>query len=676
MNYLDKKSEKNNSFCVCGGVFVTIHKIVRVENNLVEYRIALQRGDVDYCVRVSENDLYSTKFLRHIPLGDINECDFYKQIRQQVADMRFTKNDIRYRTDRNGLQKINEQWMFVFSNGALCDAGFTSTIYSGLEGCYIPPEAILDSGEEKGTIKNLFQEFNHNSKVFYPLLLLNVMAITNGYFRVLGEKQFMKLTFWLAGASGSGKTELAKAVGTYVFADSDLNCNYVAATARRNYVLGNLTQSSGSVFLFDDVKQEPVRERKHSVKNKIDDILRSVFSGRMTDVITGKSTPQLIDACALITGEFMQTEESQNARLLYLNVDGFLKNEKNSETLRILQQNPLWITTVCCGYIRWLLTKIDDGEFRSFLKERLGAMRCGKKRYADINNAARLNENRYMVEMACILLERYLRERDLTEEFIGRFNRASELSIESLCSNTFALLGGEQMIVQKAVSDLVRKCSIRKARFQNNSEYSDCGFKYRQDYFMIQSDDDILFIDDYEESLVKNGQGQHDQYEIRPCLIIREEKLMNLLKESIREVLQEYPITCISADEIVSHLPRLLKKMQLIYKQRRSDGNWGRTAVKYPVCEVQEKWTGKYRCDYMYEKVMESECIVDYKPTVQLNAGHPYFDILMERLEDAESEKILPDVDAVCNVGGEKLVETEIYKLRKAFMNSKTLYRE
>ena len=127
---------------------------------------------------------------------------------------------------------------------------------------------------------------------------------------------------------------------------------------------------------------------------------------------------------------------------------------------------------------------------------------------------------------------------------------------------------------------MLRTCRICKARFQLNSRYSDSGFKYRQDYFMLQSDDDILLIDDYEESLVKNTQGQHDQYDIKPCLIIREEKLINLLNESIREVLRDYPVTCISADEVVSHLPRLLKKMQLIYKQRRTDGNWGRTAVK------------------------------------------------------------------------------------------------
>ncbi len=671
MNYNVQAKDKQME--VCDGIFVTLQKIVQVENNLAEYGIVIQREGVDYHVRVLENDLYCTRFLRHIPLGDIDELGFYKWIRQQIANARFAESDIWYRTDRNGLQKVNEQWMFVFSNGAICETGYTSRVYSGIGECYVPPEAIVDSREVKGTIKSLFGTFSINPKAFYPLFLLNIMSITNGYLRLLGEKQFMKITIWLAGTSGSGKTELAKAMGTYVFADSDLNCNAVSATARRNCVLENLSYSSGSVFIFDDVKHESVRDRNNGVKNKIDDILRSVFNGRLTDVLNRQAIPPLIDACALITGEYRQTEESQNARLLYLNVDGFLQDKNNSETLRTLQKNPLWLTTVCCDYIRWLLTKIGDDTWQPFLKGKLDEMRSEKRRYIDINNAARLNENRHMVELAYILLERYLREMDLTEEFISKCARNAELSIESLCSNTFALLGGEQMIVQKAVSELVRKCKIRKARFQNNSVYSDNGFKYRQDYFMLQADDDILFIEDYEESLVMNTQEQHDEFDGRPCLIIQREKLMNLLYESIKNVISEYPVTCISSDEIISHLPRLLKEMQLIYRKRRKEGGLGRTAITYPVCEVLDEWSGRYCWG---EKEIETRCIVETKPTVQLNVGHPYWNFLMERLEDAESEKILRDVAMICNTERKKLDEVKIYKWRKTFMNSKSLYRE
>ncbi len=663
---------KLNRICVREGMSVTIQKTVYLKQDLTKFHLTLEVDGKVYNAQVSAADLYHSKFLHHIPLGDMDEAELHKRICQEIQQ--FDTHDVSYQTDQNGLQQVNHMQMFVFSNGSICAGGFNPQIYSGLTGYYIPPEAVKDLGEMKGIIKNLFAQLNHNPKVFYPLLLLNISAITNSFFRGLGEPQFMKISLWLAGASGSGKTELAKAMGTYLFADDALNTEMVSATARRTYVLKHLSESSGGVFLFDDVKKEAVRERKNSVLIKIDDILRSIFNGRLTDVIDKQPSPPLIDACALITGEYMKTEESQNARLLYLNVDGFLKDEKNSETLRILQKNPLWLTSVCCDYMRWLLVKMEDDAFRLFLKNKLKGMRDGKTGYGDINNSQRLNENRRMVEMAYVLLEMYLREKGLTEDFIARCNRAAKISIESLGNNTFALLGGEQMIVQKAISEVVKKCTIRKARYQLNPQYKDGGCKYRQDYFMLQDDDDILLIDDYEESLAKKTQGQHDQYDGKQCAIIREEKLMNLLNASIKDVLSEYPVACIPAEEIINCLPRLLKGMQLIYKQRRSDGGWGRTAVKYPVCQVCDEPTGKENWD---GPIIETRCVVEFRPVVQINIEHPSMEILMERVDDDPLlEKTLRDIDWMCNEQREEIEENQIYKIRKAFMSGKSLYKE
>lgn len=654
------------------GMSVMITKVVVVDRHSIEFCIEIHLRDEVYTSQISMKDIRRTKFLQHIPLGDIDETEFYKQLREKILEKNFAEKEILYRTNRNGFQKVNHEWMFVYTNGSINIKGFNPRTYSGIEGYYIPPDAVVDSGEEKRILKILFQEFNHNPKVFYPLFLFNLMAITNGYFREIGEAEFMKLTLWLAGASGSGKTELAKTVGTYIFADRNLSSNAVSATARRDYVLKHLSNSSGSVFFFDDVKKEAVRERKNSVRIKIDDILRSVFSGKLTDVVNARSMPQLIDTCALITGEYMETEESQNARLMYLNADGFLKDQKNSETLRTLQKNPLWLTTICCGFMQWFLAQIEHDDFQSFLAKKLDEMRRAQQRYRSINNAERLNENRNMIEMAYILLEMYFRESGLTEEFIEQCHEAAALGIESLCSNTFSLLGGEQMVVETAMQEIVKKCKIRKARYQNNMRYADGGCKYRQDYFMLHEEDDILFISDYEESLLKNTQGQHEQCDGKPCAIIKEERLMNLLYEGIRRILREYPISCISEDEIISHLPRILKKMQIVYKQHRADGNWGRTAVKYPVCKICVEENGTYNLDGPEKETL---CIVEFKPVIQINIDHPYMEILLERLDDLTSEKILKGIDRICDIHRENLSEAEIYKIRKAFMRGKSLHK-
>lgn len=229
------------------------------------------------------------------------------------------------------------------------------------------------------------------------------------------------------------------------------------------------------------------------------------------------------------------------------------------------------------------------------------------------------------------------------------------------------------MVIQNAMKEVLKTCNIRRARYQNNQQYTDSGCKYRQDYFMLQKEDDFLYIEDYEESMLKNTNNQHVQYDSRPCIMIREENLINLLQEKIREMLKEYPISGITAEKILLHLPKLLKKMQIIYKQYRSDGNWGRTAVKYPVCETRIEFSGIY---HGLEQLEHMVCIVDFKPVIQMNTEHSCMDILFERIEDAAIEKILPDIDVMHDMNRQQMNEDKIYRIRRAFMNSKSLYKE
>lgn len=563
--------------------------------------------------------------------------------------------------------------MFVFTNGSIGVNGFDSKIYSGISGFYIPINAIADSDKNKEAVKNLFQEFNRNPEVYIPLFVLNIMAITNGYFRFIGEQGFMKLTGWLDGTSGSGKTELAKSVYSYAFEDEYFNSNIVSVTGKRPYVLKRLCDSSGRVFILDDVKGERVRERKNSVHNNVDDCIRSIYQGKMTDVFNKKLAPEVIDSCALITGEYIGTEESQNARLIYLNVDHFLKVKKNSESLRVLQRNPMWLTTVCAGYIQWFLGKMQDDNFNKSLKDKLYNMRNNPKKYGGINNAERLNENRYMMEMAYAMVTMYFNDIGLTKEFIEKNQKCAMYSIDKVCNNTYALLGGENMLLNKAMENVLKKCNIRKARYQRNPP-CDCVYKYRQDYFMIYNDDDFLYIEDYDESLLRNTNSDNDQCDGRPCLIITEEKLINLLKEEIRELQMEYPISSIVLENIMVNLTKMLRKMQFIYKQRRSEGDWGRPAIKYPVCTTQEdEFANYYQCG---EAVYYTVLTVDFKPVIQMNIGHSCMETLMERIEDGVNEKVLQDINVMRNKNGEKMDEMEVLRVRKAFTNSKFLHKE
>ena len=431
--YLENYEERDGAYFKNGKKITNftakVKKIIMPDDDSVQFLFEVCIDGKSYTQKVPFDKICRTKFLQDLPVV-IEEELFYKDFAKIVQEMDFSANDILYQTNQNGIQKVNGEWIFVFTNGSITANGFNSKIYSDVQGAYIPPEAVVDMNKNKETVKKLFQEYNRNPYVFYPIFLLNLMAIASKYFRIIGETEFMKLTIWLDGCSGSGKTELAKAVGTYTYADEALNSNLVSVTGKRNYVMESLCKSSGRIFVLDDVKREMVRERKNSVHNIVDDCLRSVFQGKMTDVFDRQSTPQMIDTCALVTGEYIGTEESQNARLMYLNVDGFLKSKKDSETLRVLQKNPIWLTITCCGYAQWLLGKMEDDNFHQLLVDKLEEIRCNPKEYGDIGNAARLNENEHMLEMAGTMAEMYFKEIGLTNEFIGKFHTYTILSIE------------------------------------------------------------------------------------------------------------------------------------------------------------------------------------------------------------------------------------------------------
>lgn len=634
---------------------LSVKKIIIKSKGTVEYEFHVYVDMEIYTVTVSSARL-KQKFLRDLPVLMEDEKMFYENLCSSVLGKCFAEDEILYQTGRNGLQKVNEKWLYVCSNGYIDKEGFHTGICSGIEGAYIPETAVIDKGEERKIIESLFQVYNRNCEIFYPLFLTNIMAITNAYFKEIGEANFMKITIWIDGASGSGKTELAKAAGTYVFSDSEWNRELISVTGKRRDALKHLAQSSGSVYILDDVKSEPVRERRNSVKNIVDDCLRSVFQGQMTDSIGTNSKCVRIDSCAVITGEYLDTMESQNARMFYLKADGFLKEAKNSRALYVLQKNPIWLTKLCIGYIRWLLKRMEENSFPELLKEKLEGMREEMKYYAGINNAERLNENQRMLEMAAVMTEMYFRETGMPEDFLVHFMQNAKRSIQEISDNTFCLLDGERMVVLKALRKIFDKAKIRRAIYEEDYRvrfnfYSNL-CRYRQEHFWININEDFVWIDDYKESLEIGESNGSNQYDENPCLIIREKRLIELFKEEIENMLEEGQISSLIADKVLVNLLRILRKMQIIYKQYRSDNKWGRVAIHYPV----------YQLRTIYREYDEN-CLIDTEPVVQFNTWHPCIKMLKEEICNQEAQETDTDV----NKWRSNADRDELYKIRKEF---------
>lgn len=611
-------------------------------------------------------------FLQELPLFVKNEDTFYKQVYISVIEKNFTTEETEWQTNQNGMQEVRGKRMYVFTNASIAADGFHPEIYSGVGNLFIP-EIVMSQGLVT-TVEKLFREYNRNPNIFYPLFLHNIMAVSNGFFRAIGEPEFMKLTLWIDGKSGSGKTELAKAAGAYTFGDNMLNKELIAATGKRRDALKHLAQSSGSVCILDDVKVE----RKNSMRNTVDDLIRSTFRGRLTDTVGADAEAEWIDACALITGEYLDTCESQNARLMYLKVDGFVNNEKNSQALRILSKNPMWLTTVCVGYIQWFLQRMEESSFPKFLHEKLRKMRDSEKMYDGISNSARLNENRHMLEMAAILSEMFFQEEGMPQEFVERFHKNSGRSITAVTESTFCLLGGENMLILKVMERIFSECNIRIAQYREVSWYQ-CEWKYRQEYFWIGQDEDFVWIEDYNKSIQKNNQNGNEQYDEKPCLIIRADRFDNLFRETVQSLANELELSSEVFDRLLSNPLKKLRELQIIYKQYRADSKWGRPAVNYPTYRLSKVNDLRYTVDSygypeydgtLYEKTI---CDLEYEPVIQINTGHPCISTLKRRMDDIDSENTDENVE---NWHIRGVTMKEAYCTRKAFTNSKSLYRE
>lgn len=671
---IDNLTEENGQYTLDGipltNFILRFVKVVISGTQMDVYRFEVIKDKEVYRIEMPYSKLIKTKFLQNVPVFIENEQKFYDLLRRTVQRMELSENEIWHQTNCNGLQKVNDRYMFVFTNGSVGEDGFHREIYSGVGKMYVPPEAVQGEENLKETIRKLFAQFNCNPSVFYPLFFCNLMAIMNGFYRTIGEMAFMKITFWLDGTSGSGKTELAKAVGTYVFGDEQRQKCLVYATGRRKQILQSLSYSSGSVFILDDVKNERVRDRKNSVRNVVDDCIRSVFQGRLTESLNKETGQDWIDCCAIITGEYMDTEESQNARIFLLKLDGFLNDERNSEALRTLQENSIWLTSVCCGYIRWFLKMIGESSFSEFLKGKLKEMRNSEKLYQDVSNAGRLNENRHMIDMAAVLAEKYFSDIGMGKGFVEKFSQNARFSIKAITDDTFVLLGGEQMIAYKAMERLFKTCRVRNARYKKIS-YNNGGYKYDQKYFCIDEEEDFVWISDYKKSLLKSEEGEHDLFDENPCLIISFDRFEYLFKAEIQQLSKEIRLSSVIIDNLMSNWSRKLRKMQIVYKQKRSDSPLGRPAIEYPVYELKSNMY-QYGYEDCYDISTRSPNIymnVHYTPVIQINTRLPYIEILKERMNNEE------ELEERENWTISEQVK-DIIEKRKAFIAGKSLYKE
>ena len=169
--------------------------------------------------------------------------------------------------------------------------------------------------------------------------------------------------------------------------------------------------------------------------------------------------------------------------------------------------------------------------------------------------------------------------------------------------------------------------------------------------------------------------NENDEYDESPGLIIREEVLLLLLKVEIEDLVGEGKAVSSIADKVICNLPKMLKKMQIIFRKYRADDKWGRTAVEYPVYRKMYR-AGDRRNKYTreWERGEITVCDMSYDRVIQMNTGHPCVKVLLGKLDN--NEEIKNGLEDVGEWEEESEDKEKAYMVRTRFKNSKSLSRQ
>src|SRR5699024_8077748 len=96
----------------------------------------------------------------------------------------------------------------------------------------------------------------------------------------------------------------------------------------------------GITVIVDDIREEKTQRQREKSRAAADIVIRSVYRGFTTEKTSSGDTA--VGTCAIFTGEYRENVESQNARLLILDVTEFMQNEEKRAIITEAQKHMRW----------------------------------------------------------------------------------------------------------------------------------------------------------------------------------------------------------------------------------------------------------------------------------------------------------------------------------------------
>lgn len=662
-----------NFICQLKGVIVDIRSGQRIFRILI---IVEKRLEVT--VEIPAQSINSGSWLVNLPVPAW--CDdpkeFSKVFRKVLAFSEEEDNWIERVSSRTGFQKVDGKWCFLFSNGALTVDGFNRKLYSTVKDGVYCGEANWIDEDDTVIYLNLIRQ---QADSIYPILAINLLSLGRDLFQAFGLDLGMSL--WLEGKSGSGKTTLAQVFGTFVesLEDQGNNCNawhrrrVLSATEKISVVVDTLQRSHGLTVVVDDFKKEKAQRQREKTGTVLDIVIRSVYKGYTTEQSSKnqKLEETTVGTCAILTGEYRETEESQNARMIIVDVTEFMQDQKKRAMITAIQTHSWWQTNLLGSFVRWLIWKAEEDGIGEKWRKKMEDLQNATWIYEDRSNGQRLKDSRSRLCFITDIFGEFLAEQFPGQrEVIGRFLRAAKESIEKSIIYTFENLGGikaiADSIMKEFIEGLIKDNGIRSAAY-NQSSYLGNRMDSRWDEEQFCFADEIergrkeqaLLIPELRKSF-QNTEYQGQSVDEAPCLIMLRKDFEARIQQIVNQRIQEGSIFKEERERIA--LP-LLARLGFLIVWPRYDGV-ARYHKPYPVVTFwkQESESSYFEedCDYglplsrdHYSGELRLEPAVCFDLRNELLRG-----ILQETYPEADIPRFMPREEV-----------KEASRTRRAFLN-------
>lgn len=586
-----------------------------------------------YKILLLRDEISNKKWLRNIKTHDLlvisnNKYEkLLKELQPQEGD--------KICFESIGIHKVENRYFYVTSNCAITSSGINKEIRALKEGFDLEFDESVN--EEKYAEK--FLRYNMmNLHVFYPIHYMQIIAVLRYFLKEHGISAGAIL--WIDGVVASGKTELS-----FTMSDMFNRCgntasmkkNLYSTKIKTNELEKKLTDYQNAVLILDDVKKEETVRNRENTKNVTDLVVRSIYMGRL-----GKeqSENDIVNASAIITGEFFKEQMSTISRILYLNIGNFLQENQNSACFKEIQSDKTYFAGFMRYFIQWIFRNMENQEQSFDLKRIIRNVSEMSNEESITGKLSTRMQELYVNMLICTqIINEYLK--DVLGEGsnkVKKFFTECQKEIKELIYDTLFKGLNYQPLYNIAFDDVISKLKIKDCRYGEIylSAKDDDSFN---SVFLYKDERGISFnryITNNEKywllRLNKNYAGLLLNLGEDDILIVSQNAICSYMREYISERVKKWHIHYFPSDYTDDKIIGGLADAGKIFLHKRADGTFDRV-FNYPLTE-----------DISYNSNgIDTKLLGDTK-MVKVNVMHGAENII-DRIEDKEMEELKNWVD-------------------------------